>query len=77
MFRITIGAGTKRHEVEAQPQETPRNIFSRLGISVENASTYCNGARMDAAEMDTPLSQLGLDANAVNKLNVLAALKNA
>jgi hypothetical protein len=32
---------------------------------------------MDAAEMDTPLSQLGLDANAVNKLNVLAALKNA
>lgn len=77
MIEIKIGTGTNTNKVEVNGNETPRGLFSRLGLRHEHTLTFLNGKRLNDADLDKSLDELDVSSCPCPAINLVSEMKNA
>lgn len=77
MIEIKIGTGTSTNRVNVNNDETPRGLFSRLGLSHEHTLTFLNGKRLTDADLDKTMDDLDVSGCPCPAINLVSEMKNA
>lgn len=60
MIRVTVGTNTTRQTLIVQESATPKAVLTQAEVRYETATIHLDGAVLKAAEMNTPLAELGV-----------------
>lgn len=77
MIKIIVKTNTERSTVVGNVDNTPKSVFENAGISTEGSTLNLNGTFLNATDLHSSFSALGVEDGATVSLNAIVKADGA